>query len=199
MSKFAINTIVRPLATFAAHREYSDCGHPNLIKAKVVDTFACNAKGNNISIEVIEHVDKKKIGKTYKVNDSYFEAIEQEWIWVDAYKATDANMVCKGKQYVMNVVDNYSGDKVVLGSKGYHVCTNLYHCFYEYPNYVENRYFKVHALVRKTDYDHRNPFNTTLVAKAIQFVEEITTAPDTVRLAREYASECAREAVSINR
>lgn len=174
---FTINTIVRPLST--ADREYSVCGNSVLRKAKVVETCTRKANGNNIKIEILEHVNPDKVGKKYWVDDRYFEAVEQEWIWVDAYKGTDANMVCKGKQYRMNVEDNYNG-KLVLGSKGYHVCTDLKHCFHEYDYDFRNRFFRVRALVKAKDYQFRNPNNTTLVAKAIKFVEEVTEAPATL-------------------
>ena len=178
---FTINTIVRPMST--ADREYSVCGNSVLRKAKVVDTRARKANGNNIKIEIMEHANPEKVGKKYWVDDRYFEAVEQEWILVDAYKGTDANMVCKGKQYRMNVEDTY-GDKVVLGSKGYHVCTDLKHVFKDYDYNFTNRFFKVKALVKATDYQHRNPNNTVLVAKAIKFVEEITEAPATLAAKR---------------
>lgn len=179
---FTINTIVRPLST--ADREYSVCGNSVLRKAKVVKTFTRNAEGNNITIEILEHVDPSKVGKKYKVDDRFFEAVEQEWIWVDAYKGTNANMICKGKQYRMNVEDTY-GDKVVLGSKGYHVCTDLKHVFKDYDYNFSNRFFKVKALVKATDYQHRNPNNTVLVAKAIRFETEITNDPATITAKRE--------------
>lgn len=180
---FTINTIIRPLST--ADSEYSVCGNSVLRKAKVVDTFTRKENGNNIKIKILEHVDPSKVGKKYSVDDRFFEAVEQDWIWVDAYKATDANMVCKGKQYQMLIEDTY-GDKVVLGSKGYHVCTNLRHCFKEYPYDFHNRFFKVKALVKRTDYQYRNPNNTTLVAKAIKFTEEITNCATTINEYRGY-------------
>ena len=179
---FTINTIVRPLST--ADREYSVCGNSVLRKAKVVETFPRQANGNNIRIEILEHVNPEKIGKKYKVDDRYFEAVEQEYIWVDAYKGTDANMVCKGKQYRMNVEDHY-GSKVALGKKGYHVCTELKHVFKDYDYNFSNRFFKVKALVKATDYQHRNPNNTVLVAKTIKFVTEITNEPATIAAKRE--------------
>lgn len=178
---FTVNTIVRPLST--ADSEYSVCGNSVLRKAKVVEVFTRKANGNNIKIEILEHVNPAQVGKKFSVDDRYFEAVEQDWIWVDAYKGTNANMVCKGKQYRMNVEDTY-GDKVVLGSKGYHVCTDLRHCFKEYDYDFRNRFFKVKALVKATDYRYRNPNNTTLVAKAIKFVEEITDAPTTIAAKR---------------
>ena len=178
---FAINTIVRPLPT--ADSEYSVCGNSVLRKAKVVETFALNAKDNNMKIEILEHDNPEQVGRRYSVNSRFFEAVEQEWIWIDAYKGTDDNMRCKGKQYRMNVEDNYSG-KIALGSKGYHVCTDLKHCFKTYDYNFSNRFFKVKALVKASEYQHRNPNNTTLVAKAIKFVEEITDAPSTIAAKR---------------
>lgn len=178
---FTINTIVKPLAT--ADSEYSVCGNSVLYKAKVVDTFTRKINGNNIKIEILEHLDPEKVGKKYSVDDRYFEAVELEWIWVDAYKGTDANMKCLGKQYRMGIEDTYSGN-VVLGKKGYHVCTDLKHCFKNYDYNFKNRFFKVKALVRAHDYEYRNPANTILVAKAIKFTEEITDAPATIAAKR---------------
>lgn len=178
---FNINTIIRPLTT--ADSEYSVCGNSVLRKAKVVETFPRKENGNNIKIEILEHVNPDAVGKKYSVDDRFFEAVEQDWIWVDAFKGTDANMCCKGKQYVMGVEDTY-GDKVVLGSKGYHVCTDLKHCFKTYDYDFRNRFFKVRALVNAKEYQYRNPNNTTLVAKAIKFVEEITYEPSTIEAKR---------------
>ena len=180
---FTINTIIRPLPT--ADSEYSVCGNSVLRKAKVVDTFPRKENGNNIKIEILEHVNPEKVGKKYSVDDRFFEAVEQDWIWIDAYKGTDANMVCKnGKRYRMNVEDNFNG-KIELGVSGYHVCTDLKHCFKTYDYDFRNRFFKVKALVKRTDYQYRNPNNTTLVAKAIKFVEEVTDAPETIAAKRE--------------
>lgn len=178
---FTVNTIIRPLTT--ADSEYSVCGYSVLQKAKVVEVFARKANGNNIKIEILEHTNPDKVGKKFTVDDRYFEAVELEWIWIDAYKGTNANMKCKNKQYKMGVEDVY-GDKVVLGSKGYHVCTDLKHCFKTYDYDFQNRFFKVKALVNAKDYQYRNPNNTTLVAKAIKFEAEITTDPATIAAKR---------------
>jgi hypothetical protein len=178
---FTINTIVRPLPT--ADSEYSVCGNSVLRKAKVVDVFPRKTNGNNIKIEILEHVNPAAVGKKYSVDDRYFEAVEQDWIWVAAYKGTDNLMRCKGHQYRLGVEDTY-GDKVVLGSKGYHVCTDLKHCFKTYDYNFSNRFFKVKALVNAKDYQYRNPNNTTLVAKAINLVSEITNDATTITAKR---------------
>jgi hypothetical protein len=178
---FTINAIIRPLTT--ADSEYSVCGYSVLRKAKVVEVFNRKSNGNNIKIEILEHVNPDKIGKRYTVDDRYFEAVEPEWIWIDAFKGTDANMTCKGKKYSMNIEDHY-GDNVVLGTKGYHVCTDLKHCFRNYDYDFRNRFFKVKALVNAKEYQFRNPNNTTLVAKAIKFETEITNDPATIAAKR---------------
>lgn len=180
---FTVDTIIRPLPT--ADSEYSVCGYSVLGKAKVVNVYARKANGNNIKIEILEHVNPAKIGKKYSVDDRFFEAVEMDWIWVDAFKGTDANMTCKGKRYSMGVEDAYDGE-VALGTKGYHVCTDLKHCFKTYDYDFSNRFFKVKALVNANEYQYRNPNNTTLVAKAIKFVEEITD--DATTLAAKRAS-----------
>lgn len=179
---FNVNAIIRPLPT--ADSEYSVCGNSVLSKAKVIEVYPRKENGNNIKIEILEHVNPDAVGKKYSVDDRYFEEIEQDWIWVDAYKGTDEDMCCKNKQYIMGVTDTY-GDKVVLGSKGYHVCTDLQHCFKTYDYNFSNRFFKVKALVNAKDYRYRNPNNTTLVAKAIKFVEEITYCHETIAAKRD--------------
>lgn len=176
---FTVNTIVRPLPI--ADSEYSVCGNSVLTEAKVVEVFPLNSKDNDMKIQILKHVNPDKVGKKYSVNSRFFEAVE--WIWIDAFKGTDENIVCKDKQYVMGVEDNYYGS-VVLGSKGYHVCTDLQHVFRTYDYDFRNRFFKVKALVQANEYQYRNPNNTTLVAKAIKFVEEITDDPATIAAKR---------------
>ena len=180
---FNINDIIRPLDN--AYTEYSVCGNPVLIKAKVVEVFSRrNKEGNNIRIEILEHANPHLVGQRYRVDDRYFERVEDDgYIWIDAYKGTNSDMTCKGKQYHMNVEHTFDG-KTALGAKGYHVCTDLKHCFKNYDYDFRNRFFKVKALVKATDYEYRNPLNTTLVAKAIKFVEEITNAPETIAAKR---------------
>ena len=176
-----INDIIRPLAT--ADSEYSVCGNSVLRKAKVVEVFPLNDKGNNIKIEILDHINPEAIGKRHSVNSDFFEVIP-EYIWIDAYKGTDANMCCKDKQYEFGIEDYYPG-KIALGVKGYHVCTKIKHCFKTYDYDFKNRFFRVRALVRANDYEYRNPNNTTLVAQAIQFVEEVTDSNFTLAARRE--------------
>ena len=79
---FTVNTIVKPLPT--ADSEYSVCGNSVLRQAKVVEVFPRKENGNNIKIEITDHINPNVIGKRYSVDDRYFKAVEPEWIWIDA-------------------------------------------------------------------------------------------------------------------
>ena len=178
-----INDIVRPLPT--ADTEYSVCGNSVLRKAKVVEVLPRRKEnGNNIKIEILEHADPRKVGKVYTVDDRYFKAEEPEYIWIDAYKATDKNMRCLGHQY--HIGENVYDGKLVLGSKGFHVAVNLKDTFKNYPYNFSNRFWKVRALVNAKDYQYRNPNNTTLVAKEVIFFDDITVLSGTVNAYRNY-------------
>ena len=88
----------------------------------------------------------------------------------------------KGKQYIWGI-NKFTG-KVNLGTKGFHVCGRLQDVFKNYDYDFHNRYFKVKALVKASDYRYMNPNNTVLVAKQVNFVEEITDAPETIAAKR---------------
>ena len=181
---FEINTIVKPLPT--ADSEYSVCGNSVLRKARVVDTYERKLNGNNIKIEILEHINPDKVGKVYSVDDRYFEAIEPEWIWIDAYKATNEDGSCLGYQYDLDGEVNVYDGNIALGSKGFHVAVNLEHTFKNYPYDFRNRYWAVSALVNAKDYHYRNPNNTALVAKEVVFEEEITCDYETIEAYRNY-------------
>ena len=184
---FNINTIVRPNTN--ADSEYSVCGNSVLHLAKVVETFARKENGNDMKIEILAHENPYMVGKKYSVDSNFFSELGsetvrrdpamEEYIWIDAYKGTDANMVCKGKQYVMGQVQTFSGNST-LGVKGFHVCVDLKHCFKTYDYDFRNRFFKVRAKVLRHEYEYHNRNNSVLVAKAIEFVEEITDASETI-------------------
>lgn len=181
---FEIGTIVKPLPT--ADSEYSVCGNSVLFKAEVVDVYPRKANGNNIKIEILDHVNPDKVGKAYSVDDRYFVAVEAEWIWIDAYKATDENGCCLGYQYDLDGETNVYDGEPVLGSKGFHVAVDLEHTFKNYPYNFRNRYWAVRALVKANEYKYRNPNNTTLVAKEVEFEYEITDDHSTITTYRAY-------------
>ena len=80
-------------------------------------------------------------------------------------------------------INKFTGT-VNLGTKGFHVCGRLQDVFKNYDYDFHNRYFKVKALVKASDYRYMNPNNTVLVAKQVNFVEEITDAPETIAAKR---------------
>lgn len=122
--------------------------------------------------------------------------LENSWIWIDGFKATDKDMKCKDFQYELNKQIDMPEDAEIEDCKsGFHLCRDLKDVFGYYSIGDGNRYFKVRALVRAADYAEYgvdntwNPFmaNATyrnkLVAKSIIFQTELT--PD--EILREFA------------
>lgn len=125
-------------------------------------------------------------------------AVEEEWIWVDGYKATDKNMCCRGYQYEIGKRFDMPEDaKIELCESGFHLCKNLKDVFRYYEIDKCHRFWKVRALVRKEDSDRYDPVRANspygyytitftnsgmehvpyidkLAAKSIEFVEELT-------------------------
>lgn len=113
---------------------------------------------------------------------------EEEWVWVDGYKATDANMQCRGYQYELGVqYDMPEDEPIQVCESGFHLCLNLHDVFYYYSIGGGVRFFKVKALVRKVDkYNYcgavrySDGWYTTstsknkLAAKSIIFTHELT-------------------------
>ena len=93
----------------------------------------------------------------------------QEWIWVEGYKGTDSNMMCKSQQYELNTKYVIDGEPIKC-SNGYHFCKYINNVFDYYKYDFHNRYFKVKALVKKSDWDGRDD---KYVAAAIIFTEEL--------------------------
>ncbi len=96
--------------------------------------------GNSVSVE---------LDKTESAS-----AIEEEWVWVDGYKGTNSEMVCRdqqyeiGKTYVMP-----EGSEIEACKSGFHLCLGIIEVFKYYSIGHGNRFFKVRALVRKSDLD----------------------------------------------
>lgn len=126
----------------------------------------------------------------YDVKKSIRE--KEKWIWVEGYKGTDENMICRdyqfelGKQFDMDCDD----DEIVECTNGFHLCKELKQVFNYYKVGDNNRYFKVKALVKKSDYDYVPQFydlrsNDKLVAKSIIFEEEVSEV-EVLKAVREY-------------
>lgn len=78
----------------------------------------------------------------------------EEWIWVEGYKGTPKDMKCHSHQYELGVqYDMPEGAPIVACTSGFHLCLELRDVFNFYGVGDGNRFFKVKALVRKTDYE----------------------------------------------
>ena len=109
----------------------------------------------------------------------------EEWIWVEGYKGTKSDMTCNGYQYELGKMHDMPEDEDIKEcSNGFHLCLTLDDVFKYYPILNNNRFFKVKALVRKSDvakYATRTYdmfYSCTkidkLVSKSIEFVSECT-------------------------
>lgn len=112
----------------------------------------------------------------------------EEWIWVEGYKGTDKDMKCRDFQYELGVQYDMPEDEPIQECKnGFHLCLSLVDVWDYYPVGGGNRFFKVKALVRKTDKDdYRGAFRcgndwystsahkNKLAAKSIIFTSELT-------------------------
>jgi hypothetical protein len=112
---------------------------------------------------------------------------DEEWIWVEGYKGTDKDMKCLDFQYELGVqYDMPDGQAIKECKSGFHLCLSLYDVFGYYSIGHGNRFFKVKALVRKTDKNkcrpsfqigreyYSFPSQNKLAAKSIIFTSELT-------------------------
>lgn len=126
----------------------------------------------------------------------------EEWIWVEGYKATDADMKCRDYQYMLGVQhDMPEGAKISECESGFHLCLKLEDVFKYYSIGENNRFFKVKACVRKDDFlaygkseKYDSPYSwimatmstkSKLAAKSIIFTQELT--PDEILVSTEAA------------
>lgn len=139
----------------------------------------------------------EKLRKFVVEEDSTGKSADGEWIWIEGYKGTNANMRCRddfqyelGKRY-----DKSDDEEIVVCSNGFHLCLKLSDVFDYYGVCNGHRFFKVLALVRKSDvekYNLKGPDewnhkpsmgqfsrtfrlgDTKLAAKSIVLLEELT-------------------------
>lgn len=121
---------------------------------------------------------------------------KEEWIWVDGYKGTNKNMICRDFKYELNKQFDMPEDaKIEACHSGFHFNLYLADTFDFYNIGNGNRFFKVKALVRKSDfenykhsggssfistysyqridYDAAPGYNRKLAAKSIILTEEV--------------------------
>ena len=143
--------------------------------------------------KVMDAVDN--VNESIRNEETKVKPVEpaDEWIWVEGYKGTDKDMQCRGYQYELGMQHDMPDDsKIEECETGFHLCRDLNDVFGYYNIGFGNRFFKVRALVRKSDYDRygeaidREPFTffmgksyyDKLVAKSIVFERELT--PDEI-------------------
>jgi hypothetical protein len=140
--------------------------------------------------DLMGEAQKKILNEIYGVDandqneEENAEPTPEEWVWVEGYKATDKNMCCKDYQYELGKQHDMPEDAEISScSSGFHLCLKLSDVFGYYEIRNDNRFFKVKALVRKSEVDrygrhthymfgYRN--NDKLAAKSIIFTEECT-------------------------
>lgn len=77
---------------------------------------------------------------------------EEEWVWVESYKGTDKDMKCRDYQYELGVqYDMPAGEPIEECRSGFHLCLSLKDVYYYYNISDGHRFFRVKALVRKSD------------------------------------------------
>jgi hypothetical protein len=138
-----------------------------------------------------EAEDYEKIIDTYKETLSPAPEPEEEWIWVEGYKGTGRDMKCRDYQYELGKQYDMPDDQEIKECEsGFHLCLYLSDVFNYYNIGNGNRFFKVKALVRKSDKEaYYNPniylssygfyasdctIKNKLVAKSIVFLSECT-------------------------
>ena len=111
---------------------------------------------------------------------------EEEWVWVEGYKGTGKNMCCREFQYELNRQFDMPEDvNIEECENGFHLCLNLHDVFGYYKIGNGHRFFKVKALVRKSDKEKYGKFINDelgwyigkydkIVAKSIIFISELT-------------------------
>lgn len=129
--------------------------------------------------DVIRAAENQAILPVYKPESKP----EEEWIWVEGYKGTNSEMVCRDMQFDFDQI--FISDDAVLCESGFHFCLMLHHVFRYYEADFRNRFFKVRALVRNDSYkkygsyeysswSESNHIVDKLCAKEIEFIEEVS-------------------------
>lgn len=129
----------------------------------------------------------EQVCKEAKAIDDAMESIteepKEEWIWVEGYKGTDKDMKCRDFQYTLGAQYDMPEEDIKECTSGFHLCLKLDDVFNYYEIGKANRFFKVKALVRKTDVEQYGSImhnylqfykNNKLVAKSIVFISELT-------------------------
>lgn len=138
----------------------------------------------NIFKKAIKEADE--LDKACEVTPTEPTPPEEEWVWVEGYKGTDRDMCCREFQYELNKQFDMPEDvNIEECTSGFHLCLILFNVFNYYPIGRGHRFFKVKALVRKSDKEKYGKMTYSafgcptvphdkLAAKSIIFVSELT-------------------------
>lgn len=125
----------------------------------------------------------KNLGIPAEEKEPEPETKEEEWIWVEGYKGTNKDMCCRGYQYALGKRYYMPEDATIIECEsGFHLCKDLVDVFSYYEVRNNHRFFRVKALVRKSDYERYGFVSrefgwsrlNKLAAKSIEFVSELT-------------------------
>ena len=108
-----------------------------------------------------------------------------DYEWMEGYKGTDRNMMCRDYQYELGVQHDMDEDaEISLCSRGFHLCKELDDVFNFYSIGKGNRFFKVKALVKKVPIEEKTRLRNRggriacdpdkYVARSIIFERELT-------------------------
>lgn len=116
------------------------------------------------------------------------------WIWIEGYKGTNKDLTCRDYQFELGKqFDMPEGARISTCSSGFHLSVNLKDTFKYYSIKDGHRFFRVRALVRKSEYDRCVLSNTDkIVAKSILFMYEMT-ADEILHAAEIEASKWTEE------
>jgi hypothetical protein len=142
------------------------------------------------------NIFKKAVKEAEKLDEAIKEVYDntpeaqpiEEWVWVEGFKGTDKNMCCRDFQYELGKQYDMPDDQTIKACEsGFHLCLEFEDVFNYYNICLGNRFFKVRALVRKTDrdsyghsivdfcrgYTHHGRCDK-IAAKSIIFLSELT-------------------------
>lgn len=104
--------------------------------------------------KVMEAVDK--VNESTRNEKTKTESVKpvDEWIWVEGYKGTDKDMRCRDYQYTLGELHTMPNEADIKECEnGFHLCKKLKDVFEYYDVIDGHKFFKVRALVRKSDYE----------------------------------------------
>lgn len=99
--------------------------------------------------------------------------LNKDYVMVEGYKATNRDMTCRNFQYELGKKYTIEGEPEICYN-GFHFCLNLKDTF-KYYHIDVSRFFKVTCIVKREDIlKFNSDKDDKLVAKEIEFIEEVS-------------------------